>query len=266
MDDQRSLAMKRCALKQQLRIPTILLLQCSHLYAVFNMRPQRNSCRYLLIPGMLAVLCLIILAITHQTILKAVELPTTRATQPSVAVSGTVMGVVTSQGGLPLSDVVVYLSPGDGREIIPSSGSVKVSQFGAKFSPALVLVCAGQSVEFLNDESRQIEHNVFSNSAAKQFDLGLYKPGESRSVEFDKPGAVFLYCSIHRFMDGVVYVTPTPYFSRVGADGKYEIDHVPPGDWVIRTWQRQRRFPEIHLDVKVAGDQRLVQDLLLHRK
>src|SRR5207248_492982 len=104
--------------------------------------------------------------------------------------------------------------------------AVKVSQKGAQFQPRMVVVTIGQEVEFLNDEERLIEHNVFSNSPAKRFDLGLYRPGESRKVVFDKPGPVFLYCSIHRYMDGVIYVSPTPFTSRVDEKGRYTIEHV----------------------------------------
>ncbi len=75
----------------------------------------------------------------------------------------------------------------------------------------------GARVDFKNDEKKAVEHNVFSNSEAKKFDLGLYRPGESvTAILFDKPGAVRLRCSIHRYMDGVVYVTPSPYFAAVG--------------------------------------------------
>src|SRR5205814_6807739 len=148
-----------------------------------------------------------------------------RGAQPATQPTGTIMGAVTSQGEVPLSEMVIYLeSPDAKRQIAIPKETVKVSQKGAKFSPAIVIVCAGQTVDFLNDEDRPIEHNVFSNTPAKRFDLGLYKPGEARSVVFDKTGAVFLYCSIHRYMDGVVYVAPTPYTSRVADDGTYKIE------------------------------------------
>jgi plastocyanin len=145
----------------------------------------------------------------------------------------------------------------------------KVSQKGAKFRPALLVVCVKTTVDFLNDEDRPIEHNVFSNSPVMQFDLGLYKPGESRPVTFDKPGAVLLYCSIHRHMDGVVYVTPTPYFAVIdGASGdlKYKIDDVPAGRWIVRTWQHRKRFPEAEANVDVAAGGLCTQDLQLGMK
>jgi plastocyanin len=186
------------------------------------------------------------------------------ATQPSSVVSGK----VTSQGEVPLSEMVVYLeSPPEAKhEVAVPKESIKVSQKGAKFAPAIVIACVGQTVDFLNDEDRAIEHNVFSNAPPKKFDLGLYKPGEYRSVLFDKPGAVFLYCSIHRHMDGVVFVSPTPFTSRVSEDGSYKIEGVPPGPWVVKTWQRRRRFPELSVLVLAAADKNVAADLELRLK
>src|SRR5450432_4236486 len=103
------------------------------------------------------------------------------AAAPTSQPSGSIKGVITYPGEVPLSEMVVYLVPDDNQQITVPKESVKVSQKGAVFNPALVVVCAGQTVDFVNDEDREIEHNVFSNSSTKQFDLGLFKPGESRS-------------------------------------------------------------------------------------
>ena len=187
----------------------------------------------------------------------------TPATQPT----NSVMGKVTSPGEVPLSEMVVYLeSPDTKRQIVAPAAHAAISQKGAKFSPPLLIVCAGQTVDFLNDEDRPIDHNVFSNAPAKRFDLGLYKPGESRSVVFDKPGPVFLYCSIHRYMDGVIFVSPTPYSSLVALNGSYKIDNVPPGIWMVKTWQRRRRFPELSVPVLLDGGKNSTVDLELRKK
>lgn len=186
---------------------------------------------------------------------------------PSTQPVGTISGKVTSPGEVPLSEMVVYLeSPDPNRQIEIPKRTVNVSQKGAKFDPGLVIVSVGQTVDFLNDEDRLIEHNVFSNSITKQFDLGLYKPGESRSVTFDKPGAVFLYCSIHRHMDGAVFISPTPFTSRVDKDGNYRIEGVPPTIWLVKTWQRRRRFAELSVPVLVQANATATADLELHRK
>src|SRR5258708_29164082 len=109
--------------------------------------------------------------------------PSARAAGASTQPVAVITGKVTAQGEVPLSEMVVYLeSPDAKRPIAVPKESVKVSQKGAKFAPAVVITCVGQTVDFLNDEDRPIEHNVFSNAPAKRFDLGLYKPGEARSV------------------------------------------------------------------------------------
>jgi len=183
--------------------------------------------------------------------------------QPSVR------GVVKAESEVPLSEMVIYLESADPayKPEAPKE-PVKVSQKGAKFAPPMMIVCVGQTVDFLNDEDRPIEHNVFSNAPAKRFDLGLYKPGESKQVTFDKTGAVFLYCSIHRYMDGVIYVSPTPYFSRVNpADGTYAIENVPPGKWTLKTWQRRKRFPEKTVPVNLEqGKEGATVDLELKKR
>jgi plastocyanin len=185
------------------------------------------------------------------------------ATQPT----GTISGKVSSSGEVPLSEMVVYLESTEAERVIAVPKEViKVSQKGAKFAPAIVICCVGQTVDFLNDEDRAIEHNVFSNAPPKKFDLGLYKPGEARSVLFDKPGAVFLYCSIHRHMDGVVFVSPTPFTSRVNEDGSFKIDNVPAGTWTVKTWQRRRRFPELSVLALVKPGETSTTDLELRRK
>jgi plastocyanin len=185
------------------------------------------------------------------------------ATQPS----GVIAGKVTSEGEVPLSELVIYLESPDAGRAVPAPGpAVKVSQKGAQFAPALSIISVGQTVEFPNDEDRLIEHNVFSNAPAKRFDLGLYPPGQTRSVTFDKAGAVFLYCSIHRHMDGVIFVSPTPYTSRVDNDGNYKIEGVPAGKWMLKTWQRRKRFPEQSVAVEVGAGKTVSANLELRRK
>jgi plastocyanin len=178
-----------------------------------------------------------------------------------------VQGTITAESEVPLDEMVVYLeSPDPGRAMPPPGKPLDVSQKGARFEPKLTVVSVGQTVNFLNNEDRQIEHNVFSISKAKKFDLGLFGPDQSKSVTFDKPGAVLLRCSIHRYMDGVVFVSPTPYTSLVDNDGHYAIADVPPGKWTLKTWQGRRRFAEQTIPVTVEAGKPVAVDIELKRK
>ena len=165
------------------------------------------------------------------------------------------------------SEIVVYLETTDpAQRFAPPADHAAVSQKGAQFSPPLLIVSVGQTVDFHNDEDRPIEHNVFSQSPAMPFDLGLYRPGLSKSVTFDKPGPVRLYCSIHRYMDGVIFVCPTPFFARVGPQGDFEIAGVPPGKYVLKTWQKQKRCPELSVNVRISAGKSTHVALEMKRK
>ena len=189
------------------------------------------------------------------------------ATRPA-ARPGAVAGRVAAEGGKPLPEMVVFLESTDpSRKFPPPKEVVKVSQKDAKFTPSLVVIAAGQTVDFRNDEARPIEHNVFSRSPAKSFDLGLYRPGTGdQLVTFETPGAVRLFCSIHRYMDGVVYVCPTPFFARVSRDGTYRIDDVPPCEYLVKTWQRNPRFSDREAAVRVTEGATIEVNLELSRK
>jgi len=151
-----------------------------------------------------------------------------------------------------LPEIVVYLEPvAEGVTFELPSEPARVGQRGAKFNPATLVIAAGQRVEFLNDEIDPIEHNVFSESPGNSFNLGLFPPGESRGVVFERPGTVRLYCSIHRYMDGVVFVAPTPFFAQPDANGRYEIKGVPPGQYLLKTWQKRPRYKDQSIPVTI---------------
>ncbi|MFN0137859.1 MAG: plastocyanin/azurin family copper-binding protein [Phycisphaerae bacterium] len=151
-----------------------------------------------------------------------------------------------------IPEMVVYLeSAAPGTQYDAPKQPIIVSQKGAQFAPSLIVVQVGSTVSFANDEDTAIEHNVYSKSDAKPFDLGLYKPGVARDVTFDKAGPIHLMCSIHKQMNGHIFVAPSPFFARV-IDGKFTIENVPPGKYELKTWQRTPRFLETSQPITVG--------------
>src|SRR5581483_2555405 len=102
-----------------------------------------------------------------------------------------------------MRDFVVYIEGpvGTSRPVVPEkplqivTAKKEVSQKRAKFSPHVLPVVVGTTVEWPNNDD--IYHNVFSYSEAKPFDLQLYKAPVVKPVTFDKPGRVDVFCSIH---------------------------------------------------------------------
>lgn len=113
-------------------------------------------------------------------------------------------------------------------------GHAVMDQHNETFSPRLVAVTTGSVVDFPNSD--RTYHNVFSLSRAKRFDLGRYAAGKSKSVRFDRPGIVRVFCDIHSHMSAYVVVFNHPFFKVTDAEGRYRIDNVPPGTYTVVGW------------------------------
>ena len=131
----------------------------------------------------------------------------------------------------------------------PAPGRARLDQKNETFVPYVLAVTVGSTVDFPNSD--RIYHNVFSLSKAKRFDLGRYPRGQSRSVRFDRPGVVRVFCEIHSHMSAFILVFAHRYFAVTDGEGRYRIEGVPPGAYTLAVWNdgevRTRR------DVRVAG-------------
>lgn len=113
-------------------------------------------------------------------------------------------------------------------------GRAVMDQRNETFLPRLLAVQTGTLVDFPNSDSTY--HNVFSLSRARRFDLGRYAAGKTKSVRFDRPGVVRVFCDIHSHMSAFVVVFNHPYFRVTDADGRFRIDNVPPGTYTVVGW------------------------------
>lgn len=140
--------------------------------------------------------------------------------------------------GAALRDVVVYLE-GGARDARPVGvhPPPTLAQRDERFVPHVLPVLVGTTVEFPNADP--VYHNVFSLAAARTFDLGRYPAGASKSVTFDQPGVVQVFCHIHSDMSAVVLVLDTPLYTIPTADGRYSLDGVPAGDYVLVAWHER---------------------------
>ena len=84
-------------------------------------------------------------------------------------------------------------------------GSPIVHQKGRVFSLENVTVARGEPVLFLNDDT--VPHNIMSNTADNEFDLGSQAPGSAVPVSFDRAGIVAVICAIHPRMHMTITVT-----------------------------------------------------------
>jgi len=116
----------------------------------------------------------------------------------------------------------------------PQPRRASLDQKNESFVPYVLAVTVGSTVDFPNSD--RTYHNVFSLSKTKRFDLGRYPRGQSRSVRFDQPGVVRVFCEIHSHMSAWILVFAHPYFATTDDFGRYRIDGVPPGSYTLAVW------------------------------
>jgi len=161
-------------------------------------------------------------------------LPAVTAALATAAWAGDIEGKVTGMKGRS----VVYVDTIAGKTFPAPKEHPLIDQKGLTFSPHVVVVQQGTTVDFQNDDN--VAHNVFwpSISGDKKLtkNLGTWPKGEKRSFTFDKAGVVPLLCNVHPDMEGYLIVSPTPYFAETDDSGNYKIKDIPDGSYKVVAW------------------------------
>ncbi len=159
------------------------------------------------------------------------------------AAAGDLHGKVVCKGARDCADAVVYLAAVPGKTFPAPKEHAKMDQKALMFTPHVVPVLVGTTVDFLNSDT--VLHNVFSPDAcADKFNLGTWPQGETKSHTFKKECAAVLLCKVHPEMEAYVVAVPTPYFAAAQADGTYRLPDVPDGSYTVKVW---------HPKLKAAG-------------
>ncbi len=152
-----------------------------------------------------------------------------------------------------LQRVVVYIE-GAGPAAPPIQ--VNLDQKKRRFEPEVLAMPVGSTVSFLNSDP--IFHNVFSLSKTRPFELGNYRIGESRQVQFNQPGIVAVLCHLHPNMAAAIVVTPNAWYASPREDGTFDLNDLPPGEYTLVAWHKSagafRRIIQITGDEPVSID------------
>jgi plastocyanin len=113
---------------------------------------------------------------------------------------------------------------------IPDTPYVMAQQNTA-FVPNLLVVPVGARVTFPNLDA--FFHNVFSYSPPRSFDLGRYPKGESRTVRFEEPGIVRIFCEIHASMYASILVAPSDHAQIINSQDGFSFPGLAAGRYRV---------------------------------
>jgi plastocyanin len=155
--------------------------------------------------------------------------------------------------GRAVTDAVVYAEP-EGRQLPLAKKSAVLDQRNRMFVPHVLAVQTGTAVSFPNSDD--VRHHVYSFSAAKSFQLPLYKGTPANPEVFDRAGVVTLGCNIHDQMSAYIVVVDTPYFAKT-VNGVAELADVDAGRYTLRVWVPDSRMEPQPRSISVTGSERL---------
>ena len=170
------------------------------------------------------------------------------------ALAATLLVAVQTPDGRPLVGAVLTVHALNGNARPAAPVNAVMDQVDRAFVPDVLVIPAGSTVEFPNSDS--VSHQIYSFSAARKFQLPLYRGKRYPPVLFDQVGFVTLGCNIHDSMLAYVLVTDAPYFGRTDSAGSWSVE-VPRGTYRITVWHpRMRESGELEREVTIGDADR----------
>lgn len=164
--------------------------------------------------------------------------------------TGTIKGVVKNPW-VKRYEALVHVDRVEGKTFPPPKEAAFMSQKNLVFKPRILPVLKGTTVDFTNDDT--VVHNVFAPpGSAKEFNLGTYGVGVTKTATFDALGEVPLLCNVHAEMLAYVLVLQNPYFALTDKAGNFEIKGVPPGTYKLKVWHEKLQGAEQNVTVEAG--------------
>ena len=138
-----------------------------------------------------------------------------------------------------LKNVFVYVKEGLTGTYPAPSTPVVLDQAGCWYSPHVLGIQVGQSLQIQNSDATL--HNINAKPVANTpFNVAQPVRGMKTSKSFQKPEiGVKFKCNVHPWMTAYAGVVNNPFFSVSAADGTFTIKDLPAGTYVIEAWHEK---------------------------
>lgn len=135
-----------------------------------------------------------------------------------------------------IRNAVVWLKsvpPGATRQT--SSAPAPLDQKQCAFTPRVIVVPVGGTVDFLNND--RLLHNIHSQSKGNPTFNRTQPKGRAIPITFSKPEIIRIDCDLHPWMRAWVVVAEHPFYAVTGASGEFALGSLPPGPYTLTVWQ-----------------------------
>lgn len=138
-----------------------------------------------------------------------------------------------------LGDVFVYVKEGlEGMEFPTTGQAVVMDQVGCRYTPMVIAAMTQQTVTFRNSDG--LLHNVNATpSNNRPFNLSQPVNMDTDRTFTEPEVMIPVRCDVHGWMSGYVGIVAHPYHVVTGEGGGFDLNDLPPGDYVIEAWHSQ---------------------------
>ena len=127
-----------------------------------------------------------------------------------------------------------------------------IDQNGCVFIPRVVVVAAGGTVDFLNND--RLLHNIHATPKLNVSFNRTQPKNRTIPITFAKPEIVRIECDLHSWMTAWVVVAAHPYYAVTRADGQFSFDGLPPGAYRLQVWHEKLVTVPLQVTVPAAGN------------
>jgi plastocyanin len=157
-----------------------------------------------------------------------------------------------------LANVFVYVKDGPKAAFLmpPSYGpAVVMDQRGCRYTPHVVALRKGASVEFRNsDITMHNIHTMPTAAGSESIDISQSPKGTPQTRQFNQVETMIpVRCNNHPWMNAFINVSETPFFAVTDEDGNFSLKGLPAGEYTLAAVHEKLGEQTMKVTVKALG-------------
>ena len=159
-----------------------------------------------------------------------------------------------------IANAVVWIeNPPPGAKLAADAAKPTIDQRGCAFVPRVVVVPAGGTVDFLNND--RLLHNIHATPMLNVAFNRTQPKDRTIPITFQKAEIVRIDCDLHSWMRAWVIVVEHSFYQVTPADGGFAFENLPPGTYKLQVWHE--RLGKVARDITVPEKGSVSQDIEL---